>query len=164
MQDDYIHGKRPHHTWPERKQQRGGGGVPPGHHYSIKKSDHATQDLFNPILNVIKPLSSRDPRRNCTRDIGVLGVATQSQPVLFLAFLVADAGCTGHQPQLSHKIPPVLFHRWHCIPREKCFRIAHVGVLSKGRRECCGSQGVSGACHGRHRPAIQLKHVTIRFL
>ena len=103
MQDDYIHGKRPHHTWPERKQQRGGGGVPPGHHYSIKKSDHATQDLFNPILNVIKPLSSRQPRRNCKHDIGVLGVATQSQPLLFLAFLVADVGCTGNQPQLSHK-------------------------------------------------------------
>ena len=67
------------------------------------QADHATQDLFNPILNVIKPLSSRQPRRNCKHDIGVLGVATQSQPLLFLAFLVADVGCTGNQPQLSHK-------------------------------------------------------------
>ena len=92
--------------------------------------------------------------QNRTHDIGVVEVATQSQPLLFLAFLASDVRCTGNQPHLSHKIPPALFHTRHCIPREKCFRIAHVGGAEQGRCVCSGSQGVSGACHRRHRLAI----------
>ena len=34
--------------------------------------------------------------QNRTHDIGVVEVATQSQPLLFLAVLASDDGCTGN--------------------------------------------------------------------